>query len=158
MNIEFGCGANPTRRGYLTCDIRSLPGVDYVCNAVDIDQHVGADSVDIIYSRHFFEHLTFIQGEELLQVWYKILKPTGHIDMMVPCMDFHIWQWTAKKDYTGAIKGFWGWQREGDTEVWDIHKSGYNYETLSTLVLEQGFINCERIKANRKHLYVRFTK
>ena len=55
LNIEFGCGENPTKENFKTCDIRNLPGVDFVCPAWDIDQHVKENSVDEIFSRHFFQ-------------------------------------------------------------------------------------------------------
>ena len=63
MNLEFGCGENPTKEGFKTCDIRNLPGVDYACPAWKITEHVAPNTVDEIWSRHFFEHLTFAQGK-----------------------------------------------------------------------------------------------
>jgi len=159
MNIEFGCGANPTRKDYRTCDVRALPGIDYVCPAWNIDQLVDAGTVDVIFSRHFFEHLTFPQGKLVLSVWHKILSDTGTVEMMIPDMDYHIWQWQNNKNMDHARAGFWGWQRQvDDGEIWDIHKSGYNFDTMQELVAEMGYRNCVRIKAPRKHLYVRFEK
>ena len=66
MKIEFGCGETPTKEGFMTCDIRDVPGVDFACPAWDIDKHVESNTVTDIFSRHFFEHLTFKQGEYLL--------------------------------------------------------------------------------------------
>ncbi len=40
MKIEFGCGKTPTKEGFMTCDIRDVPGVDFACPAWDIDKHV----------------------------------------------------------------------------------------------------------------------
>lgn len=158
MKIEFGCGANSKRVGYKTCDIRNLPGVDFVCAAWEIDQYITKDSVSEIYSRHFFEHLTFAQGRKLLSVWYDILKPRGICIMVVPDMDFHVRQWVNKRDMDHATAGFWGWQRDGDTEDWDVHKSGYNYETLSQLIKESKFVNCSRVETKPAHLEVKFFK
>jgi predicted SAM-dependent methyltransferase len=73
MDIEFGCGEAPTKVGYKTCDIRDVRGVDFVCNAWDIKKHVNEHTVDNIFSRHFFEHLTFPQGELVLHDWLSIL-------------------------------------------------------------------------------------
>ena len=53
MKIEFGCGNRPTKQGFKTCDIRDVPGVDFVCPAWDIDLHVPTNSLDEIFSRHF---------------------------------------------------------------------------------------------------------
>jgi len=118
MKIEFGCGATPTKKDFSTCDIRDLPGIDYVCPAWEISEHVASDSVSEIFSRHFLEHLTFVQAEKLVDVWYKILKPSGVCELLVPNMDFHINQWIHvfqngintdkdKNNLKHACAGFW---------------------------------------------------
>ena len=66
MKIEFGCGATPTKTDFKTCDIRNLPGIDFVCPAWEISNHVQLNTVDEIFSRHFLEHLTFIQANKLV--------------------------------------------------------------------------------------------
>lgn len=158
MKIEFGCGENPTKPGFKTCDIRDLPGVDFVCPAGEIHLHVEKNSVEEIWSRHFFEHLTFIQGEHLLKVWYDILKPDGKVEMMLPNMDYHIHQWITNSDMNHAKAGFWGWQREGDTKLWDVHKSGYNFNTLSSVLSKYNFRNIEKLSSEGKHLHVQCFK
>jgi predicted SAM-dependent methyltransferase len=158
MNVEFGCGDNPTKLGYKTCDIRNLPGIDFVCVAWNIDNLVPHNSVDNIFSRHFFEHLTFSQGRKTLNAWYNIMKPGALCEMSLPNIDYHIDQWVNKKNIEHAKAGFWGWQREGDTELWDVHKSVYNFGTLSCLIKEEKFTNITPIKVNGKHLKVSFIK
>lgn len=155
MNIEFGCGDNPTKTGYKTCDIRNLPGVDFACTAWDIDKFVNSNTVDNIFSRHFFEHLTFIQGEKVLEKWHSILKSGGRMEMMLPNMSFHIAQWLNRNDIEHAKAGLWGWQREGDTELWDVHKSGYDVITLTDLLKSKNFINIKSLKSQKnKHLHI----
>ena len=142
LGIEFGSGGETKRDGFKSCDIRDVEGVDYVCPAWEIDKHVEPATVDEIWSRHFFEHLTFIQGEKVLQSWYKILKPGGKVGMKLPNMEFHVQQWIRRKDkdeLDWAKAGFWGWQREGETESWDVHKSGYDKETLTELLTKHNF-------------------
>ena len=162
MQIEFGCGETPTKKGFKTCDIRDLPGVDFVCPAWEINKYIQNNSVDEIFSRHFFEHLTFIQGETQLEVWHKILKPGGKMEMILPNIDFHISQWinlhTVKgkkhqKQLDHAKAGFWGWQREGEVNMWDVHKSGYNFTLLEEVLIRKGFKNIENL-TDGKHLWV----
>jgi predicted SAM-dependent methyltransferase len=158
MKIEFGCGETPTKPGYLTCDIRDLPGIDFVCVAWEIDQHVQPGTVAEIFSRHFFEHLTFQQGERLMSVWYDILQPDGICEIMVPNMDYHIQQWLHPKnakDFNHACAGFWGWQRGTFDDTWDIHKSGYNHQSLSKVMMMAGFRNIQRLDDGRGiHLHL----
>ena len=57
-------------------------------------------------------------------------------------------------DARHAFAGFWGWQRESDSEglkqsgenaFWDTHKCGFNCEFLAFLLKREGFSNikCE---------------
>ena len=158
MKIEFGCGETPTKPGFLTCDIRDLPGIDFVCVAWDIDRHVAEDSVEEIFSRHFFEHLTFQQGQKLMGTWYRILQIGGICEIMVPNMDYHIQQWLNprnNKDFAHACAGFWGWQRGTFDDTWDIHKSGYNYDSLARLMSVMGFREIHRLDDGQGiHLHV----
>ena len=158
MDIEFGCGDNPKKSNYKTCDIRDIPGVDFVCNAWEIDTLVKHNSVDNVFSRHMFEHLTFIQGRKTLKSWFNILKPGGICEMILPNIDYHVNQWVNNIALDRAKSGFWGHQREGDTEVWDVHKSGYNFATLSELLIEERFISVIPVKTKGKHLHVKCQK
>ena len=112
MQIEFGGGEHPRKPNYKQVDIRKLPKIDFVCNAWEIDTLVPKNSVSDVYSRHFFEHLTFHQGSLTLKSWFKILKPGGRVEMILPNMMFHIKQWLDKSNQEHANAGFWGWQRD----------------------------------------------
>lgn len=163
MKIEFGCGETPTKSGFKTCDVRNVPGVDFVCPAWDIDKHVQENTVDEIFSRHFFEHLTFYQGEIVLDKWKKILKPGGRCEMLLPNMSFHIDQWINKRNEPKQLRhakaGFWGWQRGEFDDVWDVHKSGYDKEILLNLLTTKGFKNISSLdKDLSKHLHFEFFK
>ena len=159
MKIEFGCGDNPTKKDFKTCDIRNLPGIDFVCPAWEIDNLVSSNSVNEIFSRHFFEHLTFVQGRITLAKWYQILKPNGYLEMILPNMEFHIEQWIRrknKKELMWAQAGFWGWQREGNLDVWDIHKSGYDFEILREILKENNFREIKNLTltSEPQHLWI----
>lgn len=170
MELEFGGGDNPRRPTFKQCDVRDRPGIDYVCQAWDIVDHVQPETVEVIYSRHFFEHLTFAQGRETLQAWRSILVPDGVVHIIVPDMLFHMAQWLrADRDSKAATpngwshldwaqKGIWGQQREGG-EVWDLHKSGYDYPFLRRVALDAGFRDVKKVDDGLvKNLCVKFRK
>jgi predicted SAM-dependent methyltransferase len=155
MKIEFGCGETPRHPEFKSCDVRDVPGVDFVCPAWEIDKKVKKNSVDEIFSRHFFEHLTFDQGKVVLSKWYKILKNGGRMEMILPNLDYHIKQWVSKSDLTHALAGFYGWQRGEFDDTWDTHKSGYNFDTLSQLLHENKFRDIVRLKTPKgRHLHI----
>jgi predicted SAM-dependent methyltransferase len=149
MKIEFGCGQTPTHSDYKSCDVRNLSGIDFVCNAWEINQHVDNGVVEHIFSRHFFEHLTFIQGKTFISVCWDILKPGGVFEVVVPNMTFHINQWISRsntQEFDWAKAGFWGHQRDAMTTMWDVHKSGYDKSTLSRLLSDHKFVNINSLK------------
>ena len=155
MQLEFGCGERPTRPGYSTCDIRDLPGIDYVCPAWDIHLHIEPNTVTNIWSRHFLEHLTFPQGRMWLSACLEILAPGGEQTICLPNMRFHVQQWINGNALEHARAGFWGWQREGETKLWDVHKSGYTDDQLIALVHELGYENARSTrKTSDKHLEI----
>ncbi|MGZ8507251.1 MAG: class I SAM-dependent methyltransferase [Bacteroidia bacterium] len=78
LKIEIGSGKKP-RIGYKTCDIRELPGVDYVCSADALPFE--NNSVDEIFSRHVVEHFTLKEFLNVLKEWNRVLKPNGGGDL-----------------------------------------------------------------------------
>ena len=166
MNLEFGGGENPRKKDYVQVDVRKIRENDIVCNAWDIEKQVKPNTVNNIYSRHFFEHLTHTQAQRTLDAWYNICVPGAEITMLVPNMNLHLWQWNnwdklddKQKDHCRA--GFWGWQREGDDSNWDLHKSGYDFKRLKELVEQHNFKNISKFMPDGlkdKHLAVRFFK
>ena len=104
-----------------------------------------------------FEHLSFHDGELHLDACMKILRHGGTLEMMLPNMDYHVQQWLSKDpaQMDHARAGFWGWQREGDTQLWDVHKSGYTDDQLIALVTELGYTNARSIrKRSDNHLEI----
>ena len=80
IRLDLG-GGNWSRDGWLTIDIdlasdlfwdlrRGIPFPD--------------NSVDVVYSSHFFEHLTYKDGQAVLQETYRVLKPGGMVSVCVP--------------------------------------------------------------------------
>jgi len=166
MKIEFGGGETPRKPNFAQVDVRKINDNTIVCNAWDIDKHVEPNTVEEIYSRHFFEHLTHDQAKRVLTAWYKICREGAKIVLLCPNMNLHLWQWNnwdklteKQKDHCRA--GFWGWQREGDESAWDLHKSGYDFPKLKELVEQFNFKNITKIMNDGpkdKHLAVEFYK
>ena len=46
MKIEFGCGETPRHPEFKTCDVRDVPGVDFVCPAWEIDKKVAENTLN----------------------------------------------------------------------------------------------------------------
>ena len=175
MNIEFGPGTKP-KEGFISCDVRKLENVSYVCNCWEIGNYVNPCTVENIYSRHMFEHLTFYQGRKAITEWLKILKPGGSVNLIMPDLNFHVKEYiyyynNREKmnvpNYEHSIAGFYGWQKENENSLpwtadknnWGTHKSGYDEISLKKLVYESGFENFNRNnQAKEWNLDVKFNK
>ena len=164
IQIEIGGGETPRKKGYKICDIRNLPNVHFCCNAIDLDKYVEPSSVTDVYARHFMEHLTFAESDKLMDVLKNILVSGGRAEIIVPNMTFHINQWINlkhdKKSFEHAKAGFWGWQRVlNDKSYWDVHKSGYDKDTIKSMILNKGFVDfCSHNAESNPHLHVTFRK
>ncbi len=144
MKIEIGSGKKP-RKGYLTCDTRDIPSVDYVCGADNLP--FDNSSVEEIYSRHVVEHFTLKEFLKVLQEWNRVLKVGGKLYIICPNLLWHLNQvlngshesfWTKKSGSNDRYWGFgslFGWQQD----EYDIHKFGYYFELLSELLQDFGF-------------------
>lgn len=173
IRIYVGCGED-RRKGFLHSDLRKLPGIDYVCKAWEISQHVR--NVQEIYSRHMLEHLTADEAIATLSDWYKSLAKGGTVYIVVPNLDYHIHQWQnacwtddeladVRSNASHALSGFWGWQRhcnpnmpDYDQSYWDVHKSGYNANRLSFVLKKVGYVNVTTQIKSDIHLIARAEK
>ena len=182
MKIEFGAGENPTP-GFISSDIRAAKGVRYVCPCWEAHEEIKNNSVEVIKSRHMFEHLTFKQGEMTLSSWYKILKSGGKVHLCLPDLHYHVREYlkyfenrkisynekgnVETPSFIHSIAGFYGWQKEhtqnskiftANENNWCLHKSGYDEISLRDLCEQHGYINFKRLKSRASDLEVVFFK
>lgn len=80
MKLNIG-GGNTKMNGYLNVDILKLPNVDIVC---DVTKGIPLEdnSVDEIYSSHFFEHIP--DTISLMKEIYRICKPRALVRVKTP--------------------------------------------------------------------------
>lgn len=129
--LHIGCGAQ-ILSNYVNIDIRRVPGVDVVAKAWELGMYANG-SIDEIFSRHMIEHLTLIQARLAFEEWHRVLRPEGHIELICPDRDYHIWQllhpndksqfnpaWTNRQH---GLAGLHGWQSyPGDVHQWSWTK------------------------------------
>jgi len=114
-----------------------------------------ADSLQIIYHSHFFEHLADHDGRSFLSECHRCLAPGARMRFAVP--DFRLWC----TNYLSEKNDFFDWYRQaylsgnkvhyktnasvfmGMLYNWG-HKMAYDYESLSVLLNDAGFTNIRR--------------
>jgi len=164
LRLDVGCGEAGPHAGHVGVDIRALPGIAILSSAWGIDAHLPQGSVSAFYSRHTLEHITYPQVKRTFASWFRLLRPSGRMHILVPDLAFHIAQfldpnhlgpspanpaWTQRQH---ALAGFYGWQREADHKLWDVHKCGYTFEIMGELLAEAGFVRYARLDNKPWHL------
>lgn len=83
--LNIGCGGNMLP-GWLNTDIKPQPGAYYMDAAQNFPL---PDAVfDYVFSEHLLEHLSYEEGQRMLQECFRVLKPGGILRLSVPTLDF----------------------------------------------------------------------
>ena len=89
----------------------------------------GPDSLDAIYASHLLEHFARHEVDEVLREWARVLKPTGHIHILVPDARW-AWEVLSKGDKDSeelALDVFYNRDLDG---MRDCHRMCFTIETL----------------------------
>lgn len=151
-SVEFPCalhiGCGPNRKpGWINIDFG--PGAD-LCLDLREPLPFPDKSVTMIYSEHFFEHLSLEEGARFLRECLRVLVPDGRVSVGVPnarlCMEDYVKgdrkQWLSVRDRyhpkwctTPMHSANYIFRQDGE------HKYAYDEETLIELVKNCGFSN-----------------
>ena len=155
--IDLGSG--PTRREWegfrtYTTDIRPGVGVDYVQDTRHLnlpDEHF-----DLVASSHHLEHIPRWEQEEVWQQIFRITKPGGKIEHIVPSLD-----WAGCKLADGecdehVLNVLYGAQEAHEYERnFNTHYFGYTKAIAEALATQAGFVEvtCEDWRDNEANGY-----
>ncbi|MDR3001291.1 MAG: methyltransferase domain-containing protein [Fibromonadaceae bacterium] len=158
--LEIGPGLERIP-GFETINVIKTPVTDYVLDLSKEDFPFADNSWDIIFTSHFFEHIEWFRVEYCLREVFRILKPSGYLDLYVPdgyklasiivdAEDGKIqktpdgWKifneqdnpfiWANGRLFYGANPNYPSW-----------HKSVFTFEYLKWLFEKNGFKNIERL-------------
>lgn len=81
--LHLGCGPN-IMPGWRNYDL--APGHGGISRDLTRPLPEQSESVSLIYTEHFLEHLTADQGKTLLKECFRVLKPLGVLRVSVPCL------------------------------------------------------------------------
>jgi len=138
LTLNLHIGGKEVHSDWKIVDIESRPEVDYVTNASDLSMFESA-SVDRIYSSHTLEHFYYGINNELLNTlneWNRVLKPGGKVLISVPDLEtlsrLYIRDDINQRQRFQIMRMMFG----GQTNIYDVHKVGFDFETLK-MYLEQ---------------------
>lgn len=97
-------------------------------------------SIDEIRSVQVFEHFSYNEGIQLLDNWYKLLKPGGVLHIDIPDLDGTIDLYnkaTSLKEKEWAIRLLMGSQKN----EYGLHKGMYTKQMIEKTLLGHGYKN-----------------
>lgn len=160
LKLNLGCGSR-YKRDWINIDLRHDADL-----RLDIRENFcfGEDTVSIIYSEHFFEHLAYPRAiEHLLHESLRVLEPGGVFSVGIPDAEEVLLQY-ARGELPALIQQ---WRQDENLQwfppwVWTTpmhlvnfffrqgceHKYAYDFETLARVLTEAGFTDVKRRKFN----------
>lgn len=142
--LHLGSG-NARIEGFCNIDGNPLVQSDLVSGLDRLK--LNADSVDIIYASHVFEHIPRARTLVTLLEWWRVLKPGGQLCLCVPDIEklFTVYLENLPRYETeegrAAVELACGVTYGGQVDRYDFHFYGYSFVTLRDLLERAGFAN-----------------
>lgn len=138
LKLNIGCGFKKMD-GFINIDAFEN-SADVIMDALDL--RFDDNSADHIESHHLIEHLTRAEGRQALEEWFRVLKPGGKLVIECPDLTADMKRFLDSpyerrwSEDLGIIVNIYGEQ----TRPGLVHKSGYDFERMSGLMTEIGYV------------------
>ena len=143
--MKLNIGGKEKKEGWHVLNIQKKDGADFIGDISDLSQFKD-DSIEEIYASHVFEHINQKNINKTLLGINRILKKNGKFYIAVPDMDILCKMFIDKTNTPQikihALKMIFG----GQTDEYDFHYFGYNFDLLSNLLKKNGFKDVERVE------------
>jgi predicted SAM-dependent methyltransferase len=142
-SLHLGCG-NIHIKGY--CNVDDIPtgSTDLILDIASLPG-IKNDSIGKIYSCHVLEHFSTGMIDSILARWYQVLLPGGELRISVPDLDAitRIYQKNIKHFQTPGNQPWVALIYGGQKDIYDFHKTGFNYCWMKYLLENAGFENIQ---------------
>ena len=143
--MKLHIGGKEKKEGWSILNIQKKEGVDYLGDISDLSQFED-NSIEEIYASHVVEHVNQKNIQKTLNGIYRVLNKNGKVYISVPDLDvlcrIFIDPKATPKVKFHVMRMMFG----GQTDEFDYHYFGWNYEFLTTYLTEAGFKTNERVK------------
>ena len=137
--LHLGCGDVPIA-GFCNVDAKANPAVDVVSDILRLEAFA-ARSADLIYACHVLEHFSHDDAAKALARWFEVLAPGGELRVSVPDLDriVDIYSRNLKHFNTPGNSPWIGLIYGGQKDMYDFHKTGFNFCWMKHLLGGVGF-------------------
>lgn len=144
--LRLHLGGQEVREGWKIFDIQNRPGVDFVGTVTDLSQFPDG-SVAELYASHVYEHLDYVRElPTALTHAHRVLKPGGVLRIGVPDLDvlckLMLTPGLSVDERFYVQRMLFG----GQTDPFDYHKIGLNFEFLTIFLNRAGFQSVRRLR------------
>ena len=144
--MKLHIGGKQIKDGWKILNIQKNDGVDFVGSISELSQF-DDNSIEEIYASHVVEHVDQKNIKKTLEGIYRVLKNDGKFYISVPDLDvlcrIFIDNKAPAKVKFHVMRMMFG----GQTDEFDYHYFGWNYEFLNSYLIEAGFKKNERVKS-----------
>jgi SAM-dependent methyltransferase len=157
--------ALPLNESFINLDYYWRPNLD-LCWDITKEQPLEDNSLSGIFMEHTLEHLSYLDGKNVLMCCYRMLRPGGTLRLSVPDFEIYLEVYRRRKlgeriifpyGYLDKL-GAYGETPSDTTPMMVInvmsrgagervdysHKFTYDYETLELMLRRCGFVNIRR--------------
>ncbi|NJN32473.1 MAG: methyltransferase domain-containing protein [Synechococcales cyanobacterium RM1_1_8] len=143
--INLHIGGKQEHPEWKILDIEPRPEVDFIGDASDLSQFPD-NSISSIYASHVLEHFHYGLDNELLTVlqeWLRVLIPGGRLLISVPDLRTMCWLYSNPDASVMERHHFMRIMFGGHMNEYDVHRVGFDADTLSLYLSEAGFADME---------------
>ena len=146
LKLHLGCGLF-YKPGYVNIDLYDDSVADMRADVSDLP--FDAEKVQVIEAYHLIEHFDYIHCKYVLSEWFRILKSGGTLILETPDLAETHRRFAESKPETQRITLQWIF---GIDSRGMVHKTGFTFELLRSLLAEIGFDRVARLDA-QTHTY-----
>lgn len=147
-SIQLHIGGRQSHPDWKILDVEKRPEVDIVGNAACLE-NFSDNSIKAIYASHVLEHFYYGLNNELIQTlaeWRRVLQPGGKLLISVPDLKTLCWLYINPNlmplERFHLMRMMFG----GQIDIYDVHKVGFDFDTLGLYLEEVGFEQYEAVQ------------
>ena len=143
--MKLHIGGKEIKDGWKILNIQKNEGVDFIGDISDLSQFQD-NSINEIYASHVVEHIDQKNIKSTLKGINRVLKDGGKFYVSVPDLDILCRIFIEKSAPIKAKYHVMRMMFGGQTDNFDYHYFGWNYEFMNSYLLEAGFKKNEKVK------------